>query len=888
MRKIFYYLSVSMFVMTVAYLMTGCKDNNDPDTPPKIESTFSAKLKEVTSTTAEITLSTVRITEAAYLTLKKGETAPDAAIIFAKGTRNISCTNGETTVTIRDLEPLTDYVIYFAGIVADTEEYCKDIAAVDVSTGDFEDEISVYDVDYDGFKLRLKVPDSLAANNHVIKWTLSDVLTQKTQSYGLPDAITLGLNDEYYGNYVKESTTFTFDNDHSYVLDDQGNHKIDEDTGEEIYYYDPIVPGGKYIVTFGEFAYGENEEYFSGWGEGYYQPLFKMDEFMQDQWENPEVKEADYWTGFYHKIEVSTKVPEKLDASLKIEKNLRPNGGQVSFTPDEKIKRYLYCFTDDMTYNQALQMFLDNDPNNMQWAMTSLWAMYNLGVMWAEEPVDVSLGDILYLDKEATYHIFAVGMGDERGTSQCFYHETFTLPDPTKPAPEVTVTAIDNPNGDESPYEVWFNVKCTTKDAFTGKYAANYKREWESALNGGYQTEADLIGSGYDLSSEEIDKINSEEGLNMSFNSREDAVTYLGVIAYNDEGTASEPSVANKRTIPEPAATPVSSELFTSLLGEWTATATVQYQEYDYNTFTYTTDTTTLKSKVTIGDVICKATLPEEIYQYYYDNTKYKTKKEVDSVYNDLKAAVDVFNKKTKNQNRLLCQGLDLEVPQNEYAGSNTQYASPYDLFISKSYNGPDNEAIVWDFGPKWYLQIAADGSVSVPFNSNRLAPLTAWGQNAYYIVGVSETAALPYVMKDGKPDTGNFPVTVSEDKNTITINSLTYNNDTYYPGLGYAGYGQWSFPSRIISSIVLTRGWSGDTESAMLTSAHGTKTPKIGGPVGMTSYYTVKTANRPKSRTVIPAAPTVKRKNVKTQITTLEKFEDNIRAYKQKIHSNQ
>lgn len=881
MRKIFYYLNVSMLVMTMAYLMAGCKD--DPATPPEIESSLSAKLKDVTSTTAEITLSTVKITEAAYLALKKGETAPDAAVIFAKGTRKISCTDGENTVTVRDLEPLTDYIVYFAGIITGSEAYCKDIAAVEVTTGDFEDEISVYDVDYDNFKLRLKVPESLSTDKHVIKWGLCDIMTYKSNNF--PDAMRLSMNDEYYKNYVTENTTFTFDNEHCYVLDEEGNPKMDEDIGDYLYYYDPIVPGGKYIATFGEFAWGE--DMFGGWGEGYYVPLCNLDELTQALGENPEAKEADYWTGFYQKVEVSTKAPDKLDASLGITKNLRPNGGQISFSPDEKIKRYLYCFIDDAMYNQLLEMFLDNDVNNMQWVMTSYWAMFNIDVQWAEEPTDVSLEDIfLYLDKDATYHIFAVGMGDERGTSQCFVHESFTLPAPTKPAPEVSVTAIKNPDGDPSPYEVWFNVKCTTKNAFKGMYAANYEREWNSALSGGRQTEADLIESGNELSSAEIDKMNSAEGLNISFTSREDAVTYLGVIAYNDEGTASEHAVAHNRTISEPAATPVTSELFTSLRGDWTATATVQYSEYNYETFKYETKTAELKSKVTIDDVVYESQLPIEIYDYYNKNTEYKTKEQVDALYDEFKKSVDAFNKKTKDQNRLLCQGLDLEVQQN--GKTNTQYASPYDLFISETYSGYDAESPVWDFGPKWYLQIAEDGSVKVPFNSNRFAPLTAWGQYGYYLIGVNEKAALPYILNSsGNPDNGYFSVTVSEDKKTLTVNALTYNGETYYPGIGYAYYGQWQLPSRIISPIKLTRGWSGEATKAMRTSAYGAKAPKIGNPAGMKSLYEVKTVDKPKSRTVIPTAPTVKRKAVKGHITTVEKFENNIKAYKQKKYSN-
>lgn len=882
MKRFLHFLNVSLLVVMAAYLTAGCKKDTTT-TPeeegggdPVVEASLSAELKTSTATTAEITLTTTKIAEAAYIVASKEDATPDAAVVFAMGTREIACTDGENTVTIRNLDPLTDYVIYLAGIT-DTEEYCEDIAAVEVSTSDFEDEIAIYNVDYNGFNVRMKVPDNLATSGNVIKWGLCDLATYKMNA-AYCDAERLNLSDENYKNYVSESTTFTFDNDFLNVRDEQGNPVLDE-TGTPFYYYDPIVPGGKYVIMFGEFAWGEHPW---GFGEGYYTPLCDVDKYYSDQWVNPDVKEADYWTGFYHNIQTSTKAPESLDASLNITTALRPNGGVISFTPDEKVKIYCYVILDDALYNQVLSMVLDNDPNNMQWYLTTLNAMYTIYAMSAEGPTDVTLEDLVYVDKETTYHIFAVGMGDENGTTQCFEHKTFTLPDPTKPAPVVSVTPITNPNGEESPYEVWFNVKCTSKDAFTGMYACNYQREWESALSGGYYTEADLIERGYELSKAEIGEMNSDAGLNISFSSREDAVTYLGVLVYNDEGTASEPAVAQNRTIREPAAEPVTSELFTDLLGDWTASATVQYQEYNSETLSYETKTTTLTSKVTIGDVGYETTLPDAVYQYYYNNTDYTTKEQVDAVYAEFKAAVDVFNEKTHNQNRLLCQGLDLEI-QTAYS-HNTEYASPYDLFISETYSGFDSESPVYDFGPKWYLQIAADGSVTVPFNNNLFAPLSAWKQYEYYLVGVSETAALPYVTNSSnEPETGHFPVTVSEDKNTLTVNPLTYNNETYYAGVGYLSYGYYQFPSRIISPITLTRGWSGETETKTRALASYMRARQIADPIGMMSQYEVKTVNKPKSRTVIPTAPTVERKQIKAHIPTVEEFENNIKTLIQK-----
>lgn len=872
MKVFLRYFQVAALALAVSVLSTGCKEDSTEEGPKPVEPSLTAELVAATSTTAELRLTTTAITEAAYAVTKAGDDALDPTVIFASGTRGISCAEGETSVTVRNLEPLTDYVIYVAGITEE-EEFFDQVASVSLTTADFAEDLSIYDVDYDSFKAHVKVPDNLAESGNVIKWGLCDLATYYMNA-SLPDAELLNLSDEYYHNYFTEDWTFEFTNENSIVYDENGDPQLDE-TGSTLVYYDPIVPGGTYFAMFGEFAWGSHPY---GFGEGYYSPLCDVEGFYMAQWMGENPQEKDYWTGFYQNVTVDLKAPEVLDASLNISLNLRPIGGVVSVSPDEAVKLYCISVLDDTTYQMLLSMALNNDPDNMQWYITTLNAMFTIYAMSGSGPMDITLEDMLYIDKEATYHVFATGMGNEQGTSQCYEHITFQLPDPTMPAPEVVVTPIKNPNGEESPYEVWFNVKCTSKDALSGMYACNYQREWEAALNQGY-TNADLIESGYELTSTEIGQINTDEGLNISFSSREDATSYLGVVVYNEEGTASEPSVAQNTTIVEPAADPVNSELFTDLLGDWTATATIQYQEYDYETFDYITRTQEISSKVTIGDVGYEATLPDDVYNYYYENTKYTTKEQVDALYDEFKAAVDLFNQKTKNQNRLLCQGLDLEIPV--YDTHYCAYASPYDLFISESYSGFDSESPVFDFGPKWYLQIAADGSVSVPFNANMFAPLSAWSTYEYHLVGVSQTASLPYVVEESKVATGYFPAEVSSDKNTITINPITYNDDTYYMNPGRLYYGSYQLASRIISPITLTRGWDEAESTAARTAFANVR--KLCDPKSLMSLYEVTPVAKSKSRTAMPTKPAVERKQVKLHVVTADQLETNARKFLEK-----
>ena len=876
MKKILLALKISLLVVTAGCLATGCKSDSTEEAPQA--PALSATVISSNSTSADIRLTTNRITEAAYLIADNETQTPDAAVVFATGTRGITCNGSETLVTVRNLDPLSEYVIYFAGIT-DEETYCEDVVSVSVTTTDFAEDIAVYDIECDRFKLRIRIPDNVAEGN-VIKWGLNDIaMYNMGKIQGAFDADVLNLNDDYYHNYFTEDKVFSFSNDDSdrLVLDENGNPELNE-MGEATPYFEPIVPGGKYVVSFGEFSQGES---MYGWGQGYYNPLFDMEGYFEAMMTGINPDENDYWSGFHQNVFVELEAPEALDASLNITTNLRPNGGIISFSPDEEIEVYCYTIIDQATYDQLLAMALDNDPANMQWFLTTTYAMYSIAVYSASGPIDLTVEDWFYsLDRNTTYKVLAVGMGDELGHSQCFESLDFTLPDPTEPAPEVEVKAISNPKGEESPYEVWFNVKCPTKDAFEAKYACNYEREWETSLSSGYTNET-LIESGYAFSSEEIEKINSDEGLDVSFTSREDAVTYLGVLAYNYEGTASEAAVAKGKTIPEPAAEPVSSTLFEDLLGDWTATATVQYDAYNYDTWENETITEEFTSKVTIGNVGYEETLPDEVYDIYFQYSNYTTREEVDAVYDEFKTAVDVFNQKTRNQNRLLCQGLSLMV--ENYGIDYCEYASPYDLFTSDSYNGYDSESPVFDFGPKWYLQIDANGSLSVPFNMNMMAPLTAWqSYGTYYLVGASQSAALPYIPNGTSAQNGYFPAVVSEDKNTITINALEYEGETYYPNIGSYSYGYFQFRSKIISSIVLTRGWSGEEASQ---SAARTKIGKYE-PSNLPSQYKVTPVQQSKSRTPI-AQKTAPRQQLKGHIVTNEEFNANVKKLMKQLHGN-
>lgn len=869
----------------------------DPSIVATISDTPAADASPATSVTLNV--ATKKIKEVAILAVKRSEasTVPAAAVVYAKGTK-MEVVQGDNTAVIGSLTPNTEYVIYLTGVIAANDELLDVVTLEGVVTGDFTDAVTLFDVDTRSFKVNIK--PVLTDPTNVIKWGTTDLAMYNLNIavYGSNDAMMMNLNDSYYHNYFASDTTLVFDEEHSYYYS--------EEWDDYLQYYDPLIPGQPQIVMFGEFAYEEDEEKhgFWGWGGGYYIPLFDEDAYYDaigggggfDLLATPRsefvteakagIDQSPYWSGFYKYINLVLAEPEQLDAEVKVDINLLPNGGgAITLTPDEGVDRYCMAVLDDNTYQMVIEDMFNGSDAYIQWYVTSYNAMFNIGAMTLEGPVAFNLQDMFYsVDRDATYHLLITAMKDSSegasdGASQSFVHKTFTLPEPTLPAPTIKVEAIANPSGEESPYEVWFNLKCTSGDATEAMYNANYEREWNTS---GYESdEALLMANGYPFDEAEIAAINSAAGLDVSFYTREDAVTVFGAIVANVEGTYSAAATAQQRSARASFPDRVESDLFNSLQGDWTATTHTVVSRYDEN-YKLVYDTVTKVSKVTIGDVTYPATLTDDVYDIYFNNTVYKTKEEVDAQYELFKQAVDVFNEKTRGNNRLLCNGFDFETSQPVCSS----YADPYDLWTSVTYNGYDNESTVWDFGPKWYLEIAADGSVTAPFNLNSFAPASMWARyygrvREYYFAASSGSAVLPYAYgTDG--ETGHFPVEVSADGNTVTVKPLVQSvngeDQTFYPVLVIPYYGSYQLPAQVVSEVVLTRGWSDASTSA------NAGINSVSKPVNIDGIGRISPVARPKSRTAI--AKPVQYKTIEAKAVTADQFKANIKEYVDKART--
>ncbi|MBR4995861.1 MAG: hypothetical protein IKY82_07350 [Alistipes sp.] len=886
-------LAYSTMICVVLGSLVACsKDDTTPGEEPEVivpELTIpgiseNGELANAATSwnSASVKIATTSIVEYAWVLQTAAQTVPSEAVIFKTGTVVVP-EGAESTIELTDLARLTDYQLCIAAKVPATEnatkaeatEYYGEVITVKFSTPDYSDELTVVKVKQDGFDLHLKFPADVTERGNVLKWGVANlVMYNSNKQNGQSDARTVMLNDEAYPlAIIKNDTTFVIEENNRYIKDENGDYVLDEWSGEYVYYWDFIAPGEPLVFLISEFGWGESDW---GWGEGWYQMPFDEDGYYNAVYESywsddaEPVDEEQFWNeGAYHKkIQLTTLPPAEYEHGVEVAtEDLAPNGGMISITPDPESTCFCMGVMDHATYTQIVDQFLGGDESLMQWFSTSYYAQYtgvfstwytNEIVEYYEGTIQIPMSEYFWeLVPGSTYHIITNSMAGKPSAEdpdylepdpmkQNYQHFTFDLPDYTLEASEITVTGLPA----TSAYKVGFNVKCTNYDVAPVAeiaYAMNYVREFNMELE--YSTYEEIVGwnRGYaGFSEEEIAAVNSAEGYDVWFDARENSTSRLAVMGWNTEGRPStfegeNPSaVADAKSASIPAAEPVESELFEELAGEWTATATVSYQAYgdpdgDGVNGYYMVEKE-MKSKVVIGEATCPETLTDDVYALYEE---FGVSPEMtDAYFAELKNGVAEFNQSVRGQNRILCTGWDFNANASAYY-SELECATPWDLFINPDYNAAYVEPLMYEFGPKWFLQVAADGSVFVPVNTNRVAPLTAWVNSyAYHLVGANATEGVVNATPESEEDLDNvskwpnLPVEVSEDKQTITVKAYEKDGITYYPNVMYeTSWGPYLYSSKINSDVVLTKGWTGaDEETDVEAVRKAAKNAKVDG----------------------------------------------------------
>lgn len=162
---------------------------------------------------------------------------------------------------------------------------------------------------------------------------------------------------------------------------------------------------------------------------------------------------------------------------------------------------------------------------------------------------------------------------------------------------------------------------------------------------------------------------------------------------------------------------------------------------------------------------------------------------------------VEVFNqKRLADKNSLLIQGW--------FLGENGPYTyrGPYDLLMANDYNAMTYQQLFFAAGPKIFMEVKPDGKLVIVSDAHRYMPVEAWG--AYlYLGGISDDKKT--VLGNYSPATPSaieFPVTISGDNETLTIEPANYDGTTYYLNVLRMMYGGVDADVLVNSSIVLKK----------------------------------------------------------------------------------
>lgn len=830
MRKILSRLPLIAVLAVMCGMLAGC----DLD-----KGNFSVSVKEAGASYVDLEFKGPEAVEVAYLIDTKEQLMNNPSVIFNTGTE-MTVSGGDVVRITTGIDENTQYYLYLVAKL-DAQNY-SDIFTLPFHTAEFnfEELATVIDRSLDGYRMRLTLPQSTKDAGNAIRWNQCCMMMYNYMSSN--DYVSLLYNA---GSYATKDTTLVYSEDVNWYetgTDSDGDGYIDLDVR-----YNPISPGEPVVFVAGEFSWMEDtpeyeNEYYafpSGWDPGYYMPLLDPGFMAAGNNSQSSVGILDgssfskptdnYWTGAFQRKHFRVQEPEVLDAKVEIKlADVTPVNATLEFWPEEGVDQFAYGIFDENMYEEVLKL-LNGNEDYMQWAITSYFAAYTFGTRVASEAVQANLTTFYYqsaIAPETKYIVVATAMGDKAGSKQSFSKFEFETTAKVKDAPEVEVVAVE---GETTPYKAAFNVKCTTysdNPLTEAYYAANYVRDWRLAVNGG-STYFGLVNGNNAFGAEELALINSEEGLTIYIPSVDGETTRLVVVGYNDEYTPNNVSgyqfiedcpAAADCTTPYAEAKPyVDEKLYKDLAGEWTATATLtnseQTKTYDYS------------SKITIAADLYDypSSLGKDVYDLY-EKEEY-TKEEVDAMWYEFKKlAEEVTEERLRNQNRLVCIGW---LDDDSYGRLDAR--TPYDLFIATDYSSVDVSSLYNDYGPKWYIETSKDknGNVTycVPFDSNFLPPSANWNIPTY--LSALETGSWNAVTY-GDGWNASFPVSVSEDRNTVIIHPLVLEDGTkMFPNMiGIDSTMGTQLQNPVISEVVLTRGWSGsdNKQSAVRTAGHGVK----------------------------------------------------------------
>ena len=782
-------------VMALSAVFTGCKEDAIVPTVDVATNSSNDIAAEVRSTSASFTLVTQDVNTVAYNVVKGSYSDNEivGSLIYksaAEEGRLVAVKDGKNEITIYGLEGGTDYTVCFAFLQG--EEYA--VVTKQFTTPAYDRVITVVESKKDGFKFHIEVPDTM-------KYMYAFLQTEWYNSARLQ----FMYNDLIFlmdGKLMEGPQTIEINNG------DYWNEDYDPEWDSPWY----IHPGSAYTVLMaecdadGNLLYEENPNYEDPWGGDVWGPLApatragvtdepRVGFYTEEVWSNDDM----YPTGLYARqnlLAALQMVDSKINVELvgKTERRIK-----VRCTTDEETQ-YIIAPMMKAQYDEFVTLVSEEA------VASTLLEYYGADVYSGTQDFEFDENSI-WVELDSTYVIGVVGVYNDDASVISYDTLHVTLTKSTMPAAEVEITAVENA---ETPNLVWFNIKSVGENpVYAAKHIANYTKEVQKMINDG-NTYEDLLNSyGAYLTEEDVQAINSEEGLTLSIVSMDDTESTLIIGAFNEEeGLAVY--TGKSRSAEMPALERVNSTLFEDLKGDWTARIIQQKSEYSWETFEYTYYTDTTYTTLTLGYDFNEQTPAsfdasheayENVFSSYVESALEKgyteeeaneyAAKQVEKYFNDYKAMAQKYSDKYYNQNYIMAVGFE---------DAHT-FASPWDLFCATNYTAYDVEELFYAYGPKLFFQVQQDGSLALLGDANimTLAPVAAWGYYEYVMVGNNPLDENIYYN-------GGFPVEVV-DADTLVIKGVTEDEQNYYPALGYWAWGWLSYSYQTIADIQLTRG---------------------------------------------------------------------------------
>ncbi len=787
-----------MLFVTLALVMVGCTesstDDNGTDPENNQVSQGDASVKVLTSSTPESGYEASSLNfafdvsgvESYTYVMHKGGTSveSEAVIVYAEAESIYDITSdGELSTTIYGLEGETLYTGEFVFKIAGEENYISML--VDVTTGDYSRLINVISVDAYRVKFQVNFPEDKYYK--LLFYNKTDYEASK-YSYDITDVAEFGFvgSDKiYFGANIHEMN--------------DGGTVVNSRYGDFTY---SIKPAMSFVVMVAECDADGNIYYGDTYPDDATTSAIAATASKSSS--RPNIGDyseicndtQDAITGLYARQYVTTILPVAAEGDVEIIQKITERSATFTFVPSDEVVQYGYTFASgDQT--TAFEQMPEGEEKEIY--LTSL--MSDMTAYY-----DATQDGLINLAADDVFTLFIIYQSDKEGFTRSAKAISFSPIVSTLPVIELEITPAEVSDG--SPYMVAFNIKAPNKDCQSVTYLCAYTSEWEQLIYSdsyaGYDLEAIkdamLTSYGTDLTTSIYTSffagVNSDEGYHMEFPSWENRETTLVMATFNEEEKINIVSCASW-SAEEPAADIyIESELFETLLGDWTGSID-KFQvgwELSNSTPTYysaTFDASIINdpgydapdvfnsSHVSYNGVLNHyVTLAKEADPTLTTIEAYTiAQAELEALFVEFKETAARYKQKYREHNRLCLSGFGVIPDYINYG------YSAWELFINLNYSAWNIETMFYEYGPKMFLGIKQDNSVVLETNTQYIAPFMATTSLNYQIAAISKTADTSLVDQE-------FPVTIT-DADNFSFEPVSYGGyDDFYISTSYYRFG--------------------------------------------------------------------------------------------------